>query len=109
MVLVNWLASAACAGEDPKLFDQYSFPGAQEAVRICGNCRVVDECLDWVKPNKSWFDGVSAGIVWRNGYRVRVDNTTREDRFVRLRNERGDVENHACIPEIHGQGTLPFD
>ena len=107
---MKWLPLAACAGEDPALFDQYLFPQAKEALRICGNCRVVEECLNWVRPNKTWCDGVAAGVVWRNGYRVRVDNSTREDRFIRIRNEKGEnAENAAPVPGLHWQGTLPFD
>lgn len=86
---MKWLQQAACSGEDSVLFDHYVFPEAREALRICGNCLFVQECLMWVRPNKSFYDGVAAGIVWRNGYRVRPDNTTREDRFIRLRNEKG--------------------
>lgn len=107
---MKWLQRAACAGEDPALFDYYVFPEAREALRICGNCRFVEECLTWVRPNKSFYDGVAAGIVWRNGYRVRPDNTTREDRLLRIRFERGeDVEYNYGISKIYGQGTLPFD
>jgi len=108
--LVKWLPLAACTGEDPSLFDHYKFPAAREALRICGNCRFTDECMDWVRPNKSYFDGVAAGVVWRNGYRVRPDNSTREDRFLRIRMEKGEhVDPATFVPEIHGQRTLPFD
>jgi len=90
---VKWLQQASCSGEDPVLFDHYVFPEAREALRICGNCLFVQECLTWVRPNKSFYDGVAAGIVWRNGYRVRPDNTTREDRLIRIRNEKeGNVD-----------------
>ena len=105
---MSWMSQAACVGESPDLFDAFTFPAADEAVRICGNCRVIDECMSWVRPNKSFFDGVAAAVVWSNGYRVRPDNSTREDRFIRMRLERGEHVEH-FLPEIHGQGTLPFD
>lgn len=103
---VKWLMLAACAGEKPSLFDFMTYPEASEALRICGNCRFTVECMDLVKPSKSSFDGVAAGVVWRNGYRVRPDNSTREDRLLRLRGEDAAATG---VPEIYGQGTLPFD
>lgn len=104
---MSWLHEAACKGEDPAVFDHYVFPQAKKALQICGGCHFIDECLAWVRPNKSFYDGVAAGIAWRNGYRVRPDNTTREDRFIRIRFERG--ESVEELPELYGQGTLPFD
>jgi WhiB family transcriptional regulator, redox-sensing transcriptional regulator len=78
---------AACLGKSPKIFDAFTFPEAAEAMKICSICTVVTECFNLVRPNKSFFDGVAGGIVWRNGYRVRENNTTREDRILRIRNE----------------------
>jgi hypothetical protein len=101
-----WLHAAACAGEKPDLFDFFTYPEASEALRICGNCEYTSQCMEWVRPNKSSFDGVAAGVVWRNGYRVRPDNSTREDRLLRLR---GEDARGPEVPEIYGQGTLPFD
>ena len=77
------MATAACVGADPRLFDSTTFPGADLALHYCGHCPVVALCLDIVRPSKSHFDGVAGGIVWRNGYKVRSDNSTREDRLVR--------------------------
>lgn len=107
---MSWLTLTACSGEDPAIFDHYTFPDAREALRICSHCRFIEECMDWVRPNKSHFDGVAAGVVWRNGYRVRPDNSTREDRIIRKRlGEYADESQPTFVPEIHGQGTLPFD
>lgn len=107
---MTWFEEAACSGEDPTVFDHYKFPAANEALRICANCLHTEKCMEWVRPNKSFFDGVAAGVVWRNGYRVRPDNSTREDRFLRIRMENGEnVEPATFVPEIHGQRTLPFD
>lgn len=75
------LGLAACAGADPRLFDAHTFPEADEALEFCRGCVVVLECVSWVRPNRSFFDGVCGGMVWRNGYKVRADNSTREDRL----------------------------
>lgn len=104
---MKWLSLAACVGEKPALFDHVTYPEASEALRICGHCRYTSECMELVRPSKSSFDGIAAGVVWRNGYRVRPDNSTREDRLLRLRGE--DAESATAISEIYGQGTLPFD
>lgn len=106
---MRWLTRAACTGEDPALFDHFTFPEAREALRICSNCRHVTDCMDWVKPNKSFYDGVAAGVVWRNGYRVRFDNTTREDRLVERRLGGRDEAATTEVPRLYWQGTLPFD
>jgi hypothetical protein len=98
------LEAAACRGMNPKIFDQITFPLAIRGLTVCASCTVVDECLEWVRPHKSFFDGVCAGIVWRNGYKVRPDNSTREDR---LRVRRG--EDVDPVSPLHGQRTLPFD
>lgn len=75
------LSAAACIGLDPALFDHFEFPDASLAVGICAECPITDLCVEIVRPQKNHFDGVAGGIVWRNGYRVRADNSTREDRF----------------------------
>jgi WhiB family redox-sensing transcriptional regulator len=106
---MKWLPLAACTGESPDLFDQFTFPAAYEALRICSHCRFTSECMDWVRPSKSFFDGVAAGVVWRNGYRVRSDNSTREDRIIERRMGIGEHGDTTGVSEIYGQGTLPFD
>ena len=83
----SYLGNAACLGKSPQIFDAFTFPEANLAMSICKTCTVVTECFNLVRPNKSFFDGVAGGIVWRNGYRVRENNTTREDRILRIRQE----------------------
>lgn len=74
------LLDAACLGHDPRLFDATAYPQAHAAIAVCAMCRIHDECLAVVRPGPSWFDGVAGGIVWRNGYKVRRDNTSRGDK-----------------------------
>jgi hypothetical protein len=83
------LREAACIGSNPTIFDQYLYPEAALGIAICKRCTVTAECLEYVRPQKSGFDGVAGGLVWRNGYRVRFDNSTREDRLIRMRKEAG--------------------
>lgn len=84
------LDDAACTGADPRLFDHKTYPEALPALAYCAGCPVTEECVTSVRPQRSHFDGVAGKVVWRNGYRVRANNTTREDRFIRLR-EMGDT------------------
>lgn len=81
------LSDAACVGADPGLFDDTTYPRALSGLGYCEVCPVIDLCMDTVRPSRSGFDGVAAGVVWRNGYRVRRDNSTREDRFLRKAEE----------------------
>ena len=77
----------ACAGQDPAMFDATTFPAARKALAWCSICPITEECLAIIRPQRTWFDGVAGGIVWRNGYRVRSDNTTREERAIMRREE----------------------
>lgn len=61
---------AACYGADPALFDATSGPAVEDALSYCDRCTVIRECLDHVKPKKSYFDGVAAGKVWRDGAQI---------------------------------------
>ncbi len=74
------LLDAACIGHDPKLFDATNYPQAYAALAVCGMCSIKVECLQVVRPGPSWFDGVAGGVVFRNGYQVRKDNSSRGDR-----------------------------
>jgi len=80
-VVAEDISAAACIGSNPGLFDHTEFPDADLALGFCAQCPVTSLCLTVVRPQKSRFDGVAGGVVWRNGYRVRRDNTTREDRM----------------------------
>lgn len=75
------LSAAACSGADPGVFDDTTFPNALLALSYCETCKITELCVQIVRPSKSSFDGVAGGIVWRNGYKVRRDNSTREDRL----------------------------
>ena len=77
------LSAAACVGADPLYFDDFTYPAAHVALSYCERCPMTAVCLEIVRPQKSHYDGVAGGVVWRNGYRVRPDNSTREDRLKR--------------------------
>lgn len=81
------LSDAACIGVEPSVFDHYQFPEASLALYYCQRCTIVEQCITTVRPSKSHFDGVAGGVVWRNGYRVRPDNSTREDRLKQRKGE----------------------
>ena len=61
------LMEAACKGANPQLFDFYEGTQVDDALSYCDRCPVIQECLDYVSPRRSYFDGVCAGKVWRNG------------------------------------------
>ena len=58
---------AACRDADPGLFDAVEGPYVQYALAFCARWPLVEECDTFVKPRKSFYDGVAAGKVWRNG------------------------------------------
>ena len=66
-IVVLLTDAAACRDADPQLFDAMSGPKVFDALSYCDRCEVVRECETFVRPRKSFFDGVAAGRVWRAG------------------------------------------
>ncbi|MEU7024219.1 WhiB family transcriptional regulator [Streptomyces sp. NPDC046203] len=66
-----WQATAACAGLSPTVVFSRRGKEAAPALRACAVCPVSRECETVVAPAESWFDGVCAGRLWRNGRPVR--------------------------------------
>lgn len=64
---------AACLTADPRLFEANSGERAADALSYCERCPVVKECDELVRPRRSYFDGVAAGKVWRDGRVVKQD------------------------------------
>ncbi|MEV7673394.1 WhiB family transcriptional regulator [Streptomyces sp. NPDC000963] len=62
-----WQASAACAGLSPSVVFARRAQEAAPALRACADCPVRRECEAAVAPAESYFDGVCAGRLWRNG------------------------------------------
>ncbi|MFI8518984.1 WhiB family transcriptional regulator [Streptomyces sp. NPDC085481] len=66
-----WQAAAACAGLSPSVVFSRRGKEAAPALRACTVCPVRRECEAAVAPAESWFDGVCAGRLWRNGRPVK--------------------------------------
>ncbi|MGW0466862.1 WhiB family transcriptional regulator [Streptomyces sp. NPDC003027] len=62
-----WQAAAACAGLSPSVVFARRAQHAAPALRACAVCPVRRECEAAVAPAESYFDGVCAGRLWRNG------------------------------------------
>lgn len=63
---------AACKGADPRLFDATDGDAVEDALSYCDRCPVIRECEEYVKPRRSYYDGVCAGKVWANGSEVKL-------------------------------------
>lgn len=61
------LDQAACKGAKPGLFDAIAGDDVFDALSYCERCPVIQECFDYVLPSRSYYDGVAAGRLWRNG------------------------------------------
>ena len=66
------MENAACKGANPHLFDAIEGDTVDDALSYCDRCSVVRECEEYVKPRRSYFDGVCAGKVWANGREVEL-------------------------------------
>ncbi|MFG2872282.1 WhiB family transcriptional regulator [Streptomyces sp. NPDC048338] len=62
-----WQAAAACVGLSPSVVFARRAQQAAPALRACAACPVSRECETAVAPAESYFDGVCAGRLWRNG------------------------------------------
>ncbi|MBP2584095.1 WhiB family redox-sensing transcriptional regulator [Streptomyces sp. PvR006] len=62
-----WQAAAACADLSPSVVFARRAKEAAPALRACAGCPVRRECETAVAPAESYFDGVCAGRLWRNG------------------------------------------
>ena len=67
---IESLKKAECRKADPSLFDHIDLNLAQPALHYCNTCLVRVECIKWVRPEKSFFDGVCGGSVWKNGKQI---------------------------------------
>jgi hypothetical protein len=67
-------APPACDGSDPRTFDTTDPVLAHDVITIyCDTCPIVAWCMDLVRPDRSYYDGVAAGALWRNGRPVQID------------------------------------
>lgn len=57
----------ACAGLDPRVVFARRVKDAAPALRACTRCALHQACEAAVTPAETWFDGVCAGRLWRNG------------------------------------------
>lgn len=58
---------AACRGRTD-MTPQITHPDVVlEQLLVCDGCKVKASCFDVVEPRKSIFDGVCAGVAWRDG------------------------------------------
>ena len=69
-VAAVWSARPACAGLEPAVVFARRVKDAAPALRACARCTLHQACEAVVAPAETWFDGVCAGRLWRNGRAV---------------------------------------
>jgi WhiB family redox-sensing transcriptional regulator len=65
----EWMIEAECRGKDPKIFFPSSSAGVDIARRICAECVVKQDCLDYALANKIGH-GVWGGTSERERNRI---------------------------------------
>jgi WhiB family redox-sensing transcriptional regulator len=72
----NWMARAECRDKDPELFyaenGKFSTPKTKTAIRICRDCPVIKDCLNWALATGDSF-GVLGGMTPQQRTRYRRD------------------------------------
>ncbi|QXO13978.1 WhiB family transcription factor [Mycobacterium phage Illumine] len=66
-----WRADAVCAQTDPEIFFPEQGGSTREARRICGGCRVSDECLAWALGQRVNPIGIWGGTTERERRRIK--------------------------------------
>lgn len=84
----DWMADAACSSSDPEQWfpEKGHLPKSHPAMRICAECPVRIECLEYAVTDPSRLDGIWGGlsvnqrrqIRSRRGIRTRVIGNTLE-------------------------------
>lgn len=67
---LDWRREAACAHLSQDSVFAKVLSEAEPALRACNQCVIRRECEAVVDPERTWFDGVSGGRLWRNGREV---------------------------------------
>lgn len=73
----TWVYDAPCAGKwwvtdlpswmPPSAARRHIITAMTPALELCASCPFTRECFERTQPTVSWFDGVCAGVVYRNG------------------------------------------
>ncbi|GAA2395794.1 hypothetical protein GCM10010420_21670 [Streptomyces glaucosporus] len=69
---LDWRRAAACAHLPERSVFTRDPSEAATVLRACNKCPIRRECEAVVDPERTWFDGVSGGRLWRNGREVAV-------------------------------------
>ncbi|MFE7571484.1 WhiB family transcriptional regulator [Streptomyces sp. NPDC057539] len=64
---LDWRRAAACADLPQRSVFTRNPAEAAPALRACNYCPIRQQCKAIVDPERTWFDGVSGGRLWRNG------------------------------------------
>jgi len=99
----SFTSEAPCREADPWLFDQFNLDLAQPALNYCSRCIFWEECESLVQPKPSFYDGVVAGKVWRNGRILAKLDATSPNRLIV--GEEPDEENFDAL-EFRGSELL---
>ena len=78
----SFVSKAPCREADPWVFDQFNLDLAQPALNYCSQCIFWQECESLVQPKPSFYDGVVAGKVWRNGRILAKLDATSPNRLI---------------------------
>ena len=64
--------NAACS-DDFILYETQERYLVKQALIVCNTCPVRRECIQYMQPDKNFYDGVVGGFLWKDGKRVDVD------------------------------------
>jgi WhiB family redox-sensing transcriptional regulator len=68
----DWMSEALCATTDPEAFFPDEFGSAAWAKKICGQCNVVEACLEYAMRTGQMY-GVWGGLSPKDRQRMRRD------------------------------------
>lgn len=73
---LEWQDYGNCQGVDPELFFPSRGDTVKEAIEVCNNCEVINECLEFALENNERF-GIWGGVSERGRRKIK-----RQQRFL---------------------------
>lgn len=67
----EWMTEAECRGVDPAMFFPVRGQSAEPAKRICADCPVAQECVDYALRH-TWLTGIFGGMSARERRAVKA-------------------------------------
>ncbi len=67
MLQVDFVMQAPCRDMEPKIFDATTAEDGLAGLEVCRSCPLWSDCEKYIAPAESYYDGIAAGAIWKDG------------------------------------------